>query len=111
MAADVGYKEHVMEMLTPLDGVSARAMFGGYGIFHEGTMFALISGSTLYFKVDDATRDSYEEAGGEQFQRMPYFQVPVDVLEEESALREWAQAAIVVGHATASKKRSRKRGS
>ncbi len=31
-------------------------MFGGYGVFHDGKMLALISGSNLYFKVDDSNR-------------------------------------------------------
>ncbi|MFC1913339.1 TfoX/Sxy family protein [Chloroflexota bacterium] len=44
-------------------------MFGGYGIFHEGDIFALISGDTLYFKVDDFYRAAYENAGSKPFAR------------------------------------------
>lgn len=106
MPLDRAYVDYVMELLAPLGGVTGRAMFGGYGIFHEGDMFALISSSsTLYFKADDSNRAAYEEAGSEQFMSMPYFEVPVDVLEDSVALRQWASTAIAVGHATAKKKR------
>ncbi len=36
MAADPGYLEHVLECLAPVGGVTSKAMFGSYGIFHEG---------------------------------------------------------------------------
>ncbi len=54
MTGDAGFLTETMERLASIGGVSSRAMFGGYGIFHEGTMFALISKASLYFKVDDS---------------------------------------------------------
>ncbi len=63
MAADAEFNEHVMELLAPFGEVRSRAMFGGYGIFHEDDMFALISGSALYFKIRDANRADFENAG------------------------------------------------
>ncbi len=105
MAGDPGYHEHVMELLTPLGGVLSRPMFGGYGIYHDGAMFALISGSSLYFKVDDSNRAAYEDAGSERFERMPYFFVPADVLEAQDVLLDWARTSMAVGHATAKKKK------
>jgi len=107
MPVDKEYVSHVMDMLAPIGGVHSRAMFGGYGIFHDGDMFALISSaSRLYFKVDDTNRKRFEEAGSEQFQGMPYFELPVDVLETPDELREWAIASITVGHATAKRRRN-----
>lgn len=52
MPGDAGLLQHVIELLEPIDGVTSRAMFGGYGIFHNRDMFALMSGSILYFKVN-----------------------------------------------------------
>jgi TfoX/Sxy family transcriptional regulator of competence genes len=42
-----------VQMLAPLEGTTSQSMSGGYGIFSEGNMFALISGSELFLKVDD----------------------------------------------------------
>ncbi len=105
MAADAGYLSHVMELLTPLGGVNSRSMFGGYGIFHDGDMFALIAGSTLYFKVGDSSIASYEAADSNRFQSMPYYEVPADIIEDTDRFQEWAGISIAIGHATARKKR------
>jgi DNA transformation protein len=105
MTADAKFLDYVMELLVPLGEVKSRAMFGGYGIFHEGDMFALISGSRLFFKVDDSNRAAYETAGSRRFHPMPYYEVPADVMEDSEKLTDWAGTAISVGHATAKKKR------
>ena len=105
MAADARFLDHVMELLAPLGEIRSRAMFGGYGIFDEGDMFALISGSTLYFKVSDSNRAAYEEAGSRQFTPMPYYEVPAEVLENTAMLHDWARTSIAIGHATVKKKR------
>ncbi len=105
MAADKNFLNHVMDLLAPLDGISSRAMFGGYGIFHEGDMFALITDSGLHFKVNETNRVAYQEAGSKQFKPMPYYEVPADVMEDTAALHEWANISIAIGHATAKKKR------
>ncbi len=91
MGVDKGYLDHVMELLAPLGEVSSRAMFGGYGIFHEGDMFALVSGATLYFKVNDSNHAAYEEVGSRQFTPMPYYEVPAEVLENMAMLHDWAR--------------------
>jgi DNA transformation protein and related proteins len=106
MALEDGYVEYVMDLLGPLGAVTGRRMFGGYGIWEDGDMFALLDrGSTLYFKVGDEARARYADAGSEQFMTMPYWSVPVDVLEDEDRLHAWAREAIAVGHATSKKRR------
>ncbi len=106
MQADVGYHDYIMEVLAPIGDVTGRAMFGGYGIFHQGDMFAIIAGSTLYFKVNDTNRADYEAVGSKQFPHsMPYWEVPAEVIEDTAKLHKWARTSIVIGHATAKKKR------
>ncbi len=105
MAADPAFRDHVIEMLAPLNEISSRSMFGGFGIFAEEDMFALISGSALFFKVDGSTRDSYEAAGSSRYGSMPYYRVPNDVLEDQDKLRRWAQISIAVARDTPKKKR------
>ena len=96
----------VMEKLLPLCYIKSRAMFGGYGIFHEGLMFALISDGVLYFKVDDSNREMYQEAGSSIFPHgISYWEVPSDVFEDAAKLYEWAEISIRIAQAKASKKR------
>ena len=63
MAKDSEFVEFVLESLQPLGGLSARRMFGGWGIYKDGVMFALIAHDQLYLRVDDGTRAAYEAAG------------------------------------------------
>ncbi len=109
MPLDADYRDYVMALLVPLGEVTGRAMFGGYGIFEADSMFALISGSTLYFKVNDSTRADYEAAGSSQFRPMPYWEAPAEVLEDEDDLRRWASNAIAVAHAAPKQARRKRR--
>lgn len=107
MAVDTNYLKYVMELVAPLGDVTSRAMFGGYGIFHEGAMFALIAGSTLFFKVDNSNRAAYEHAGSRQFKPMPYWEVPADILENTADLHQWANLSIGIAHAAPVRKKHR----
>ncbi len=79
-------------------------MFGGYGIFHEGCMFALISGNGLFFKIDDSNKPLYEKSGSKQYKPMHYYQVPAEVFENTTKLLEWAQQSVLIAHATSKKR-------
>ncbi|MDP2949464.1 MAG: TfoX/Sxy family protein [Chloroflexota bacterium] len=104
MPADKGFHDAVMDLLAPLGEVRSRAMFGGYGIFHEDDMFALISGSTLFLRIDDSTRSKFEQAGSRQHRPMPYYSVPPEVMQDGTKLHEWARTAIDTAHAMPKKK-------
>ena len=100
------YLNFVMDKLSPIGDIKSRAMFGGYGIFHKGLMFALISEDTLYFKVSESNRDIYIKAHSQPFPHgISYWEVPTDVLEEDDMLHKWANISIEVAHGSASKKR------
>ena len=100
------YADYVVEKLSGLGAVHSRAMFGGYGIFHEGLMFALISEGVLYFKVDDSNREMYEKAGSHVFPHgISYWEVPTDVFEDTARLYEWAGISIALAQAKARKKK------
>jgi DNA transformation protein len=99
------YADYVVDKLSGLGDVRRRAMFGGYGIFHESLMFALISDGVLYFKVDDSNRDMYREAGSSIFPHgISYWEVPTDVFEDTAKLYEWAEISIRIAQAKAKQK-------
>ncbi len=105
MADDKVLLDRVIGLLSPFGGITSRAMFGGYGIFHEGDMFALLKGTGVFFKVDESNRPDYEKAGSKQYKPMPYFQVPESILADTAKLQEWARASIKIAHAPAAKKK------
>ena len=102
------YADFIVEKLSGIGEVSHRAMFGGYGIFHQGLMFALISDGVLYFKVDDSNRGMYEKAGSSKFQHgISYWEVPTEVFEDTAMLYEWANISIGLAQAKARTKKKK----
>jgi DNA transformation protein len=91
--------QDLQRRLITLGEVTTKKMFGGYGIFKSGKMFALVdSGGGVYLKADDTNHDRFEEAGSKKHGRMPYFKIPDEVLSNDPDLLEWAQASIVVAN-------------
>ena len=98
-----GLVAHILDMLGDWGGVSARRMFSGYGLFRQGAMFGLISGDTLYLRVDGRNRPDFVAAGSRVFRyrRAPareieirgYMECPPDILEDAEAMLRWAKAA------------------
>ena len=99
------FHEYVIsDVLGHITGVTSKAMFGGYGIYLNGTIFGMITDSDeLRFKANDTTKDKYEAQGGTQFiysghknkapTGMPYWQVPEEVMEDRERIEEWAREA------------------
>jgi DNA transformation protein len=115
MATSESYRAFVIEQLERVAQVTAKAMFGGVGIYTDGLFFALIAEDRLYFKVNDATRPGFEALGMEPFRpfgeekAMGYYEVPADVLEDRSQLASWVRQAIdVAARAKEGKKKVRR---
>lgn len=101
MSLNREFVRYVLDQLSPLGPVSFRAMFGGAGVYLNGTIFGLIAYDTLYLKTDESNRSDYEDAGMEPFRpfedkvsQMSYYEVPVDVLEDRDELADWARKAL-----------------
>ena len=97
--ADDSFKDYVLDQLRGLDEVRARAMFGGFGLYYGEVFFGIVADGRLYFKTDDESRGEYERCGMEPFRASEkqtlwtYYEVPVDVLEDDEALTLWALRA------------------
>lgn len=52
-----------MRLFEPLGSVCSRSMFGGFGLFLDGTMFALVVQDTLHIRADDKTLEQFKECG------------------------------------------------
>ena len=56
MATDKEFLGMVMDRLALVPGVTSKSMFGEYGIFAEGKMFALVCDNRLLFKPTEEGR-------------------------------------------------------
>jgi len=109
------YLQFVLDQLSSLDGVTARRMFGGAGLFRDGKMFGLVADDVAYLKVDDSNRSMYEASGAKRFRPYPdkpetmsYCDVPAEVLESRDKFAEWAEVSARIPPKTSGGKRRRK---
>ncbi len=97
---DQDFLEFVLDQLSSVKSITSRRMFGGIGLYQSTTFFAIIDDGRLYFVTDETTRAAYVDRGMAPFQYAPgkfihtYYEVPVDVLEDDGALADWARAAV-----------------
>jgi DNA transformation protein len=94
------FVEYVVDQLRRLGSVEAKAMFGAHGLYSGGVFFAIIADGRLYFKTDAASRREFEGRGMAAFRPNPkqtlktYYEVPVEVLEDDDELAAWAERAL-----------------
>jgi len=109
------YRDFVIDQLRSLEGVSCRAMFGGYGLYLGEDFFGIVYDGRLYFKTDETTREKYRGCGmgpfapSEKQVLKSYYEVPEEIVEDDEELASWAREASVLnkrkGKAQARKKR------
>ena len=91
--------DYVADRLAPLGTVTYRFMFGGYSIYLDGLVIAIVADDTLLLRADEENRGAYEERGIGPLQpfpdkpasTMPFYQVPDDVFEDQDELLRWAE--------------------
>ena len=99
MARNDSFKDFVLDQLRDLPGVTCRAMFGGYGLYQGAVFFGVIHKGRVYFKTDDRTRPAYAAKGMKPFPPnvkqtlKTYYEVPVDLIEDQEQLSAWAARA------------------
>lgn len=114
---DDSFKEYVLDQLSALPEVRARAMFGAHGLYCGGNFFAILDEGRLFFKTDAQSAAEYEARGMEPFSyelegrviTFQYHEVPPDILEQPLELAAWARQAIAVAAAAKTKKAVRRR--
>lgn len=111
------FRDYLLELLSPLGPVSARRMFGGGGLYLDGTMFAIVADDVLYLKTDDINRPDFKAAGTGPFLytrddktiAMSYHETPTDLLEDSEELCAWARKAWEAARRSGTKKKPRRK--
>ena len=91
----------VQELLEDWAPVSARRMFGGHGLYHEGLMFAIVMDQRLYLKADDVNRPEFEALGLAPFTyamkgkdvALSYWAAPDAIFDDPQEAVLWARSA------------------
>ena len=95
--------DDIRELFCVFGPVEVRRMFGGAGIYAEGTMFALVSDGVIYLKADEHNAPAFEREQLEPFTyatRMgrrgvtSYRRMPDRLYDDPDELAIWARAAL-----------------
>lgn len=103
MPIDNTFVENVLDRLQLSTTVICKKMFGGYGLFHDGIMFALIADNELFLKTDGQSSHffkamnlppfSYDKARRKTV-RLSYYLAPESFFEEPEETLLWTQRAL-----------------
>ena len=100
MARQNEFVNYLLELLQAFGNVSAKALFGGHGIYRDGLIFGVVIDDTFYLKADEINRGQFDARGlapfvyeskskGKQVS-LGYYQCPADALESAVLMAEWA---------------------
>ncbi len=90
MSKDTSYVEYIVhDVLGHISGITAKAMFSGWGIYLDGAIIAIIADGELYFKANKELKEKYKDQGCYPFSydrngkivEMSYMSVPEEILE------------------------------
>jgi DNA transformation protein len=104
MPAKDKFVDYCIDLFAPLGRIDSRYMFGGWCLYCNGTVFALIADGAVYLKGDAKNIPQFEARGCKPFQPFPdkpgtmkYFQAPPEIFEDPDACQQWATGAINAG--------------
>lgn len=107
---DTSFHDYVVEdTLGGLEGITSKGMFGGWGVYKDGTIFAIISDGELYFKVDNTNRAEFETMNGSHIfsyerqgktQELSYWSIPEEIMEDKERLYELVHMSFEVSKNT-----------
>jgi len=110
------FVENALDLMSALDNVRARRMFGGHGIFRGERMFALVIDDALYFKADSASRHEFTGRGLRPFTysargkpvSLQYYEAPPEVWDDLAVMQQWASLALDAAMRTAKNNKTSK---
>jgi len=103
---DTSFHDYVVnDLFADAPDITSKPMFGGWGVYRGGYIFAIISDGELYFKVDDTNRAEFEHREGSRIfsyekqgktQTISYWLVTEDVLEDRKRLYELSDLSVAI---------------
>ena len=99
--------DDIVELFSVFGPVTVRRMFGGAGIYADGTMFALVADGAIYLKAGTNNAAMFEREGLAPFTYarrkgegivMSYRRMPDRLYDDPDELAVWARAALAAAH-------------
>ena len=110
------HPDDIIDLFAAFGPVSVRRMFSGFGIYADGTMFALAARGVVYLKADEETASAFRQEGADPFTyarrgriaRLSYWRLPDRLYDDPDELAAWARTALSVALRAKEAKRVRR---
>lgn len=92
------YINFIVELFSEHGHITYRSMFGGWGLYYNSIIFAIIVDNEVYFKVDGSNMDQYISYNSRPFEYMKsdklikvssYMLLPEEILYSPETLGNW----------------------
>ena len=98
------FVDFLTEVFVLFGPIQTRKMFGGYGVYRDGIMFALVADDSLYLKADATIAHYFESLGLGQFEydkggkvvKMSYYLAPAEIFDDPEQAAIWARRSLEV---------------
>ena len=101
--------DDIQELFSVFGVVAVRRMFGGAGIYADGTMFGLVADGVIYLKADERNATAFKRENLPPFTYetkdgkrgvMSYRRMPERLYDDPDELATWARAALAAAQRT-----------
>jgi len=101
--------DDIQELFSVFGVVAVRRMFGGAGIYADGTMFGLVADGVIYLKADERNAPAFERENLPPFTYatkdgkrgvMSYRRMPERLYDDPDELATWARDALAAAQRT-----------
>ena len=94
--------EHLRDLFAGIPQLSIRRLFGGVGLYSNGSVFALGAFDQIWIKADAETAPLFEQAGSRPFTyqgknravKLPYWSLPDEALDDPDQALKWARMGL-----------------
>lgn len=98
------FVDFLTEVFARFGPIQTRKMFGGYGVYRDGIMFALVADDGLYLKADATIAHYFHSLGLGQFGyekggrvvKMSYYLAPAEIFDDPEQAAIWARRSLEV---------------
>lgn len=95
------FVDSLHDVFASFGTIRPKRMFGGFGVYHDDLMFALVVDDVLYLKADNQSAEAFEQLELAQFEyeknsrkiKMSYYVAPEEIFDDADAAKLWAQRA------------------
>ena len=92
------FLQYALDLFNPLGRLTSKTLFGGNAILKNNITFAMVFDGSIYLKTDKNTVKKYLDLDSKPLSykknnktiSLRYYEIPIEVIDDEDQLMQWA---------------------